>query len=88
MGSHFYVPGATLACCSLLSHATLFLGYFMLFYQVWIARMATRSILTKLQTYPLGKPCGPNSGLKFSFVYVVFYALDIILATLFIYDLK
>ena len=41
----------------------------MLFSQVWIDRRATRSNLAKLQTFPLEKPRGSNSGLKHSFVF-------------------
>ena len=45
------------------------LGYFMLFCQVWIARRATRHNLTKPQTFPLEKPRGSYSGLRFSLVF-------------------
>ena len=41
----------------------------MLFSQVWIARGATTSNLAQLQTFPLKKPRGSNSGLRCSFVF-------------------
>ena len=41
----------------------------MLFCQVWIARRANRSNLAKPQTFPLEKPRGSNSGLRFSLVF-------------------
>ena len=45
------------------------LGYFKLFSQIWIARRATSSKLTKPQNFPLEKPRGSNSGLKCSLVF-------------------
>ena len=45
------------------------LGSFMLFCQVWIARRATRYNLTKPQTFPLEKPRGSVSGLRFPLVF-------------------
>ena len=41
----------------------------MLFCQVWIDRRASRSNLAKPQTFPLEKPRGLNSGLRFSLVF-------------------
>ena len=41
----------------------------MLFCQVWIARRATTSNLTKPQTFPLEKPRGSYSGLRSSLVF-------------------
>ena len=41
----------------------------MLFYQVWIARGATRTNLAKPQTFLLEKPRGSNSGLRCSLVF-------------------
>ena len=41
----------------------------MLFCQVWIARRATTSNLTKPQTFPLEKPRGSYSGLRCSLVF-------------------
>ena len=44
------------------------LGSFILFCQVWMSRRATRSNLTKPQTFPLEKTRGSNSGLRCSLV--------------------
>ena len=41
----------------------------MSFCQVWIARRATRSNLTKPQTFPLEKPRSSNTGLRCSLVF-------------------
>ena len=41
----------------------------MVFCQVWIVRRASTSNLTKSQTFPVEKPCGSKSGLRFSFVF-------------------
>ena len=45
------------------------LRYFMLFCQFWIARRPSRSDLAKPQTFPLEKPRGSSSGLRFSLVF-------------------
>ena len=41
----------------------------MLFSHVWMPRRATRTNLAKLQTFPLEKPRGSNSGLRYSLVF-------------------
>ena len=41
----------------------------MLFSQDWIDRRATRSNLAKLQTFPLEKPRGSNSGRRYPLVF-------------------
>ena len=41
----------------------------MLFFQLWIARRPTRYNLTKPQTFPLEKPRGSVSGLRFPLVF-------------------
>ena len=41
----------------------------MWFCQVWTVRRSTISNLTKPQTFPLEKPRGSNSGLRFSLVF-------------------
>ena len=41
----------------------------MLFCQVWTARRAARSNLTKPQTFPLENACGSDSGLRISLVF-------------------
>ena len=45
------------------------LGHFMLFCQVWIARRANTSNLTKPQNFSLEKPRGSYSGLRFALVF-------------------
>ena len=41
----------------------------MQFCQIWIARRATRSNLANPQTFPLEKPRGSYSGLRFALVF-------------------
>ena len=48
----------------------------MLFSQVWILRRAIRSNMAKLQTFPLEKPHGSISGLRFPLVFWMSFHKD------------